>query len=147
MKMSVAELIVGSFFLLVSIIFFALSMKLPAPMNPSDLGPATFPYIIVIVIAFLSCLLIYRGLKNKNDAEQPIIKIKRKNNVFFVILLVLVYIILLPIIGYYISTALAFPAILWFAGERKPLKIVSITAGFIVFALLVFDMLLGVPLP
>lgn len=147
MKMSVAEFLAGIFFMLIAVIFFSFATKFPPAMNKADLGPATFPIMITVIIAILAAALIYRGLKGKNNPDQPIIKIMRKNSVFVVMLLLMAYVIIMPIIGYYITTALFFPALLWFAGEKSPKNIILISIGFVVFAKTVFNMLLGVPLP
>jgi len=146
-KMALAELISGIVFLIIAIVFFTMTLKLPPPMNQSDLGPATFPYIIIFLMAILACVLIYRGVKERENTKQPVIKIKRQNSVLLVILGVFIYINLMPIIGYYISTLISLPVILWFAGEKKPIKIALLSGGFLLFAKVVFDMLLGVPLP
>lgn len=147
MKMAVAEIITGIFFLLIAVVFFTLSMKLPPPMNQSDLGPATFPVMITVVITVLSIMLLYRGVKGKDSLTQPLIKILRKNSVFIVVLLLLAYVVLMPLLGYYISTVVFFPILLWFAGEKNPKKLALISIFFVLFAKAVFDMLLGVPLP
>jgi hypothetical protein len=61
--------------------------------------------------------------------------------------LVILFPVLMTTLGYYIGSALWMPAFFVVAGYRKPLGIVVLTAGFLTFATVAFEMTLGVRLP
>jgi hypothetical protein len=50
-------------------------------------------------------------------------------------------------LGYFVGSALWMPALFVVAGYRKPLGIVLLAAGFLAFAKVAFEMILGVRLP
>ena len=56
------------------------------------------------------------------------------------------YVALLPAIGYYAATAVFMPPILLLLRASRPAA-AGVTLGFMAFVFLVFDKLLGVPLP
>ncbi|MEL7568696.1 MAG: tripartite tricarboxylate transporter TctB family protein [Dehalobacterium sp.] len=146
MKMSVAEIISGGLFLGFAGWFLNQTLKFPAPLNPFDVGSAAFPKLITITILFLSIILIIQGIRGYNTNLHKII-IKRQYRVIISIVTLVIYVILMPVLGYYISTFIFMILMLILAGEWKVKNVVLITIGFLLFSKLGFEILLNVPLP
>ena len=64
----------------------------------------------------------------------------------FSILLVL-YLVMLPWIGYLVTTGLFLVTAMIMLGERRPVTVLGVTVGWLVFSYLVFVKLLYVQLP
>ena len=143
-RMAVAEIFTGCIMGLLGLWFLVKSFQL----NDMGLvvGPGAFPKIFAALAVALSLLVIFYGMQKLKDYSNSV-EIKRHANVLGFVLLVLVYAALMNILGYFLTTAILFPSLLFVAGERKWKKLVFISAGFVVFAKVVFDILLGVPLP
>jgi hypothetical protein len=111
-------------------------------------GPATFPRGIAVLLGVGAILLVARALvtlRGKGPAALTIAG--RPGHVTAGIVLVVLFPVLMTILGYYISTAILMPALFVVAGYRKPLGIIIYTAGFLAFARVAFEMILGVRLP
>jgi hypothetical protein len=61
--------------------------------------------------------------------------------------LVIVYPLLLSHLGFYLATGPWLLVLLFVTGNRKPLPMVLCAAGFLIFTKVIFDMLIGIPLP
>lgn len=146
MKMSIAEIIGGGFIVGFAGWFLNLALKFPAPLNPSDLGSGAFPKLITLIILLLSIVLIIKGIREFRTNPHKII-IKRQSRVMAFIVTLIGYSISMPFLGYYISTAICVVLLLIIAGESKVRTCFLITAGFLLFSLVGFDILLDVPLP
>jgi hypothetical protein len=58
-----------------------------------------------------------------------------------------IYLALLPFLGFLLATPLLFGALMWAAGEERPLYIAAWAVGMTAFLYLMFDSLFAVPLP
>ena len=63
------------------------------------------------------------------------------------ILLICGYPALISAVGYYLATAIWMVPFLLLAGMRRPVGIVASVAGFLLFTKVLFQMVLGTPLP
>lgn len=147
MNMNVANLIASIVFICFGMWFLTGGLALPKAVNTADVGPHAFPLIMSIsIIVFSAILLVQTILSIKKGASEKVKFNKIINVVSFAGLLIL-YAFLVPIFGYYISTMLFLPFLILATGERSWKKVVFITIGFVAFAKVAFDILLGVPLP
>lgn len=101
----------------------------------------------------------FRKTKKKNDSnndsneeftyegEESELTFSLIKNPFAVILMVIVYVILLNLLGFYSATALLTIGMLLFMGIKKWTTYVYTTLGILVFINLVFEFQLGVNLP
>lgn len=147
MSMAIAEILTGVVFLIIAAGFFIQAMYLPPAMNPADAGPAAFPILITITMAILSVFLLVKGIRDKNKESQIFITIKRGKSVLWVVVSLVAYVIVMPLAGYFISTVVMFPVLLYFAGEKNWKRLALLSISFVVFAKVVFQMILRVPLP
>jgi hypothetical protein len=115
----------------------------------SGVGPAFFPRAVAILLAGGSLLLILQGLAPRLFGIQPdkVVQVQRPGSVLASIAIVIVYASLLGRLTYYPATALLLPCLLWAAGLRKPFAIVACTIGFLAFTKILFETVLGTPLP
>lgn len=60
---------------------------------------------------------------------------------------VVLYAYLIPRTGFFTTTAAFLLGHMWFLGIRRPLPLLSVTAGTLIVLFLVFQLFLGVPLP
>jgi hypothetical protein len=117
--------------------------------SSNGVGPAFFPRAVAILLAGGSLLLVLQGLAPRlfGIRSDKTIQVQRPGNVLAAIVIVIVYASLLRPLTYYPATALLLPCMLWAAGLRRPVAIVACTIGFLAFTKILFETLLGTPLP
>ncbi|MFC4736872.1 tripartite tricarboxylate transporter TctB family protein [Bacillus daqingensis] len=142
-----ADMIIAAVMIVLSIWFFILSLQLPLNFGGGDFGAAAFPLLVTILAFFLSVMLLISAWKKRAEDVNDKIEFKQPLKLISVAGTLILYILLIPIIGYYISSAIFFPLLLLLAKERNWIKIVFVTAGFLLFSWGAFDLALGVPLP
>lgn len=114
----------------------------------TGVGPATFPMGIAILLALCGLLLAGRGVLAMRGGSLALpVEIGRPLWVLAGVALVAVFPALMTTAGYYITTAVWLPAFLLVAGYRKPVGMALVTFGFLAFAKVAFEMILGVRLP
>jgi hypothetical protein len=131
------ELIVGIFFLILSIIIFFQTGSLP-DSSYEPLGPAGFPKIIVLAMGILSVFLIVKKLKSMNLSQAGIdFKKLFKDYKLIIITLInfLFYILIMKYIGFRISTFIFVFITQLFLGPRKEKKYFLIISIAIVISL------------
>ena len=95
----------------------------------TGLSPAVFPKISVFLIAGLSAVLILSGLRSKDLAPRDDRRVRKKGTRTRVItsfIIILAYVYLLDILGYFVSTPLALSLLMWYFGERRWILILSL---------------------
>jgi hypothetical protein len=111
-------------------------------------GPATFPKGIAILLGVTAMLLAGQGLlARRGRSRLERVAIGRPFGVIGGAVLMIVFPALMKLIGYYAATAVFLPAFLLVAGYTRPLGILLVTAGFLIFAKVAFELALGVRLP
>jgi hypothetical protein len=117
--------------------------------STSGVGPAFFPRAVAILLAGGSLLLILQALAPRLFGIQPdrMVQVQRPGSVLAAIAIVIVYAALLGRLTYYPATAMLLPCLLWAAGLRRPFAIVACTFGFLAFTKILFETVLGTPLP
>ena len=114
--------------------------------NQDEFGPSTFPKLIAIVMIACGLLLAVQSVLFKN-----VPKFEWNRNSFFRVLilaaLLVVYLILMPRVGFIICTIVLIAAALWLFEMRdiKLLAILSVVCPVVLYFL--FAKLLNVPLP
>ncbi|ATW26123.1 tripartite tricarboxylate transporter TctB family protein [Candidatus Formimonas warabiya] len=119
------------------------------------MGPSGLPNIIavlMILIGLVHLAVSYRmrdqnahpdSIKEKKETKKGI----QEGILYLVILVSLVYIFLLPKLGYLLMTIMLMAVLLYLFNERKWQKVLIISVAFSVFLYFVFGELLGVLLP
>ncbi|MFD1065653.1 tripartite tricarboxylate transporter TctB family protein [Oceanobacillus locisalsi] len=115
MERNYGDLITGSILLVLSITMFMGSLNMEA-LTDDVVGPDFMPKIVSILIAIMSIFVIISGFiskgKSETDEETPVMKDEEetdnKKGYFYLILTVIllfVYLFLIPILGFLITTA------------------------------------------
>lgn len=143
------DLYSGAFLCILFAAAFIMALEFPAKSRE-------FPIFITVFGFVLSVVLLIRGIvsakKETSAAEQQPASSKSKKNIFFTFLSLVVYAVLIPRLGFCVSTFLYLIAsMLVLYPEKKTTKtyvvIFAISAIFVVFLYVVFKVLLYVPLP
>ena len=114
----------------------------------TGVGPATFPRGLAALLGVSGLLLGVRGaLALVGVVASDEVVTHRPLSVLLGIVLVVVFPLLMTTAGYYIAVGVWLPVFLVVAGYRKPLGILLYTAGFLAFAKVAFEIILGVRLP
>lgn len=111
------------------------------------IGPAGFPRGIAILLGGSALLMLLQGLNAVRSRQSAQVTVDRPLSVLAAMVLVIIYPILITELGYYVATGLWLLPFLWIAGCRKPITIVLSAGGFLVFTKVLFQMVLGIPLP
>lgn len=127
-----------------TVVLLASALQLP---NPGDFsGPGAVPALLAILILVLAIPLLVSGIRRLQfSTEAPAGQDLMALMTF--VFLTLLYLGLMPRVGYPLSTALFIPAAACALGWRKSLTLTLVTVCWIVFAYLVFFELLDVPKP
>jgi hypothetical protein len=117
-------------------------------VDTTGIGAATFPRGIAVLLGVAAAMLVARAFLTLSGRMPTGITITRRpGHVVAGMALVILFPLLMTTLGFYIGSALWMPALFVVAGYRKPLGIVMLTAGFLAFAKVAFEMTLGVRLP
>ena len=108
-------------------------------------GPSGFPRAVGVLLGGASIAVLVRSVLARRSA--PAVHFGRPPQLVLAIGLVVAYPLLISFTGYYIATALWLPPLLRVSGLRGPVAIVAVTAGFLLFTRVLFQMVLGTPLP
>lgn len=128
-----------------SIVLLGLSAAVLAYSRGFDATAAKFPRLVAIGMIICAVLLLFFALKERTVGSG--IPWKKYGNVAILAGILILYIILMPVIGYILSTLMAFAATSMFLGARKVrvILIADLCTTGAVYA--VFRFLLQVPLP
>ncbi|WP_366924014.1 tripartite tricarboxylate transporter TctB family protein [Metallumcola ferriviriculae] len=145
MKLKNSEIVSGVMSIGIALWFILKAQAFPDSLNKADVGPAAFPVVTaVLVIIFATSIIIKAVIMRTDDYS---VTIKRGKNILASIIVILLYVALLPHLGFYIATAIAFPILLLLASESKLKMIITVTLVFEAFAFFIFETMLKVPLP
>ncbi|MCL2578645.1 MAG: tripartite tricarboxylate transporter TctB family protein [Oscillospiraceae bacterium] len=152
MALWLGEVLISAVLIVVSVILYIMAGDIGGSINPADVGPAAFPRLMLAAVIVLSIVQIALSLKKRQKAiaeGKPGRKVVIANGtaLFSTIGLMLVYGLVMPVVGFYISTAVFILAVMILMGNRKWLPLVAVPIGFNIFIHLVFTMFLGVSLP
>lgn len=123
--------------------FYFLTMDFPE-LNNTETGPAFLPRIYCGLLVVFGLILFIQGILDKNK------EVKKEKTFLFALLsmgIVCLYIVVMPYVGFYISTALTLVALLLFSKIRSILTLVSVPVGALLFVYVVFELLLKVQIP
>lgn len=127
--------------------FYFLTFSFP-DIELDVLGAEFLPRLYSILLILFGLILLVQAVVKK-DSEEKDDEQKPSTYIYGLstIAIVLLYILILPYVGFYISTILAMLALLYFSKVRKVLVLVSVPLGVILFIYVVFEILLKVPVP
>lgn len=112
------------------------------------MGPSGFPRGVAAVLGVSSLLMTIRALLAlRSGSHGDEITVDRPLALLINMVLIVAYPILIMTFGYYLATGPWLVALLFASGNRKIISIIAYAVGFLVFTKLIFQMVIGVPLP
>jgi len=112
------------------------------------MGSTGFPRGVSLLLGTTTLLMAIRGaLQLRAGSNVELIAIDQPLAILANIVLVTAYPILISTFGYYVATGPWLVLLLFASGNRKPLAMIAYATGFLVFTKLIFEILIGVPLP
>lgn len=141
--MKIPNYIGGILTIILAGFFYSRTFNFPN-LQAQDIGAAFMPRVYCILLILLGGILIVQGFldKSENSGSENTMKYAMLSMVF-----ILVYIILVPILGFYISTLLLVLGMLLFSKVRSKVILVTIPIGTILFIFVFFQQLLKVSVP
>lgn len=125
----------------IAILFFYLSLGFKK-LESQELGAAFMPQVYTVVLLGLAIILFVQGLRTEKPVPSENPKL-----VLMSIGVIFIYILLTPLLGFYISTLAAVSAHLWFSKVRKPISLILGSVLITLFVYVFFQRLLDVPIP
>jgi len=151
----IGNVVIVSFF----IFMLANSFKLQEIRRFGEMGSGFWPILILSAAVILSAVLLVSSLvgylkaKRQSSGEPPLspeaaeaLKIRRKK-IALSVLLLLLYIVVMPWIGFGLSTLLYVPAFILVLGERRKLVLILSPLLVTVFVILIFSRFIAIPFP
>jgi len=140
---NVGDILVGVISLLIALVFIVggIRLRLGTPTEPE---PGFFPFWGGIILTILAGILLFQGWRGKSSGTKAFGKLWGP---LTLIVGMVAYVAILEIAGYVIATTLLSAIVLWVL-EARPFWVLSvISLGLGVGSYVIFDVLLGVPLP
>ena len=141
-KRYAGRILIPVFFTEMAFLFGILTLGFPD--RGDEVGPGVVPGLWIIGILGFSVLLIIRTLI-KHEDEDP--KWGRTDKVAVFIVMTIIYLIIMQLIGYNLSTIIYLILGMYYLSYRDWKVMISLTAGWILFSYFAFYRLLYVPLP
>ena len=142
--MTLANRIIGILLLLFSIYVWLTANAFP-PSN--SIGPEAdfFPKITATILGILSVLLVFK----KEETAGGIFTLQRGSILHFIggFISLIIYVILIPTIGFFISTVLVTLVWMLLMGIRKWVILISVSILLSVAVVLLFEYVMNVPIP
>lgn len=147
-RVEIGDIAVCLLFLAVAAWFYVTAANIP-DYSGTFIGPDDFPRGLALIFAGFSLALLGRAvlllLKGGYDGEWVLVE--RPLRVAAGMVLLALFPFLMEHIGFYIAMALWLPAFFVVADYTRPITVIVCTATFIAFTKVVFEMLLGTPIP
>jgi len=141
-KRYAGRILIPVFFTELAFLFGILALGFPD--RGDEVGPGIVPGLWIIGILGFSILLIIRALVKHEDKDP---KWGRTDKVAVFIVMTIVYLIIMQLIGYNLSTIIYLILGMYYLAYRDWKVMISLTAGWILFSYFAFYRLLYVPLP
>lgn len=112
------------------------------------MGSTGFPRGVALLLGTTTVLMAIRGgLQLWSGSNVEFVVVDQPLPILANIFLVIIYPILIRSFGFYTATGPWLILLLFATGNRKPLSMIAYAIGFLIFTKLVFETLIGVPLP
>ena len=140
-----ADLLIGIALLAFAALYYQQTYEIVRGLASDKLGPTFFPRLLAGALGAAALALIWRALSNRSDPEplRPV----RVGLFAGTLALTLVYVLLLPSLGYPIATALFLAAMIATLGYTRLVGLVGTSVGVTAVLYLVFVRALHVLVP
>ena len=144
--MKKGNFVVASLSLILGIAIIGISLTFPEGTNGVP-GPGLFPILISAVLMVSAVILIIRTIKMPEEENVPLDMLSSdKKRVYLTMLVLVIYFIVLPYIGFCVSSfAMLCILIKWFS-KKSILKCIIISAAMTAVVYFLFRIVLSVPL-
>ena len=145
---SKADIVAAIFLLLVSFFVFWISKDFPS--SKTGIGVSTFPKLLAGVLIIFSIIIIIQAIKNSSfSKKEPIFKEFKKGHklIIAVIIILIIYIQMLEVLGFILSSFLLLITLMFIFGERRKIILLLVPLLFSVVLYLVFSKMAMVFLP
>ena len=128
--------------------FYYLALQFPVS-ELDDLGPAFWPKILCGALIILAVLLAVESVVKygKEDAAVQFLVTAWQKTAWKAVGILILFVVLIKLLGFYPAAALFLPAVLWLFGERNKKVILLMDIGLLVAVYIIFKVLLRVQLP
>lgn len=141
--MRIQNMIFGIIIIVLGGFFYALTFDFPK-LSADAPGPAFMPRVYCGLLIIFGLIVFIRGILDKRKEEE---QEKTFRYAIASMGIVLLYIIVMPFIGFNISTFFLVLFLLLFSKVRSKLILISIPIGTVLFIFIVFVKLLKVSIP
>ncbi len=135
-------IVVAGVALALAALFFVRAWGFPPPTPGQNVGPASIPLIWSVLLAIFAVMEIRADLVEHEDVKHGRVKL-----VLGIILLMGVFVVLMPRVGFFPATVLLLVGGIYAIGYRRHAAVAVVTASVLAFCYLVFVRILGLPLP
>ncbi|WP_099157035.1 tripartite tricarboxylate transporter TctB family protein [Virgibacillus ndiopensis] len=140
--MKVANIIFSVLLLTLMSWILYLTLQIPKSPNPNIIGPSYVPLVYVWVGIVLAVFILLNSIREKTKEQ-----FKLDKKFFLYVGIAIVYMILITIIGYYISTILLLIILFLLLGIRKLPQLMIIPIAYSLFVFIVFEKIIALPIP
>lgn len=143
--MRIPNLSIGIVVIGIGIFFITNTLEFPE-LTLEPMGPAFMPRLYSILLIFLGLILAIKALREKKNQENTSVE----NNMKYVLLsmlIVLIYVLLIPYLGFYVSTLVFCFVFLVFSKVNNKVVLILVPIGTISLIYIFFDKILKVAIP
>lgn len=140
-----ADLAIGIGLLVAAMIYFQQSFAITRGFASDRLGPAFFPRLLAVVLGALALTLIVRAVSGRSDPSRP--PAIRSGVLIGLIVLLVLYALALPSLGFILTTPLLVAGAIWLLGLRQWPRVAGTALSVTLVLYVVFVRMLHVLLP
>lgn len=141
------DLVIGVLAVLVASAYYVEATRIQHSMLSDAVGADGVPLILAVVMAAVGLALAARGLLQPCPEADSDVPMRTHMRAAGLLAIVIVYMLVLPIVGYPISVAGLIAAVATYAGARPSLALAATAVGGAAVLWLMFHWLLGVAMP
>lgn len=140
MRPYLGNILLPSCLVILSLLFWVFTLDFPE----ETAGPAVIPRLYIFLILVLSGVILIQIFRGK---EEAVPKLERKSLLASVIAILIGYFLVMPLMGYFLSTFLFMVLLLHMLSYRRKGLIFLIAGGWVIFSYFLFYKLLYIQLP
>ncbi len=142
------EVTVGLVLLAILVWYGMTAKSLPQPFNATDIGAGGFPLLIAGGTIIATILMIGFGVAGLlGKAEREVTQWRRPFYVVLTSLILVAQAVWFETLGVYVCVGLFSSAVMFAAGERRPLHVLGVPFALVAFIYVVFALALNVVFP
>lgn len=140
---------VSALLIVLSLLLIRSSLTLGAAATGTAMGSGVWPAMLGALLIVLSAVLAVQAALKKGDDEPAPIDFRSAGmkRMYILFGLLLAFVAVLKLLGFYIAVACLIPAVMRLLGEKRLWMDAALTAGMLAFVHLVFVLLLDLKLP